>query len=351
MQRVLAACVVVLAGSGAMAAPKKKGPAPKAGPKAPVPDPTPPPPPPEPVGPPKPWQEGVAADVQAKATKLYEEGNDLFAQQAHAPALEKYKEAIALWEHPKIRMNMAVTEIRLDRPLDAADDIEKALKWDKQPFTDSEYEKLVDYQSLLKGRVGYIEAEATVPGAHIFLDGKPWFDSPGKKKVRVVAGEHSISGEKPSYVMSTRKVVVNGGATSTETLKFVPIDSAFVYKYRYGRWIPWTMLAAGVVVGVAGGGALLLGNNGMTQFEADYASQCVNGCEPGLTDPSHRPLASERDSAELKQRAGVAMIGVGGAMAITGIILAIANRPTRVMPNLEVAPTPGGVHASVGWHF
>ena len=351
MKRVIAVCAVLLAASSVAAAPKKK-PAPK-GPKgAPplMPQETAPTPPPEPVAP-KPWQEGVSADVQAQVLKLYDEGNDLFAQQAHAPALEKYKEAIKLWEHPKIRMNMAVTEIRLDRVLDAADDIEKALKWDKQPFTDSEYEKLLDYQSLLKGRVGYIEAEATVPGAHIFLDGKPWFDSPGKKKMRVVAGEHSISGEKPNYVMSTHKVVVNGGTTATETLKFVPLDSAVVLKYRYGRWIPWTMVGVGVVVGVAGAGTLLLGNNGMTQFEADYATQCVNGCEPGLTDPSHRPLASERDSAQLKQRVGVAMMGVGGAVAVTGIILAIVNRPTRVMPNLEVAPKAGGVQASVGWRF
>jgi hypothetical protein len=352
MKRALAICMVTFAAASALAAPKKKAPPPKKEPApAPAPDPTPPPPPPEPVQN-KPWAEGVPVDVQAQATALYDEGNELFAQQAHAPALEKYKQALALWDHPKIRFNLAVTEIRLDRVLDAADDLEKALKYGDQPFTKDLYQQALDYQVLVKGRVGYIEVECNEPGGHVFFDGKPWFDAPGKKKMRVLAGEHAVSGEKPDFLASTRKVVVAGGATATETLKFVPLDSAVVLKYPYRRWIPWTMTGIGLAVGLAGAGTLVLGNNGISQFETDYATQCAKGCEPGLTDPAHRPLASERDSAELKQKVGVAMIGVGGAVAVTGVVLAILNRPTRVLPNLEVAPKPGGgVQASVGWRF
>jgi hypothetical protein len=351
MKRALAVCIVTLASVSALAAPKKKPP-PKAPALPPKEEPAPPPPPPapEPVAN-KPWAEGVPIDVQTKATALYDEGNELFAQQAHAPALAKYKEAIALWEHPKIRFNMAVTEIRLDRVLDAADDLEKALKFGDQPFTKDLYQSALDYQALVKGRVGYIEVEATEPAAHVFLDGKPWFDSPGKKTMRVLAGEHAISGEKPNFLASTRKVVVSGGSTANEKLKFLPLDSAVVLKYPYRRWIPWTMVGVGLGVGLAGAGTYFLGKNQMDQFQADYATQCANGCEPGLTDPSHRPLASERDSAELKGKIGIAMGGVGGAVAITGIVLAILNRPTRELPNVEVAPKAGGAVAAVGWHF
>ena len=112
---VILACLAV----PAAAAPKKKKAPPKKPPveeKAPEPEPA---PAPTPVPVPsavssegKPWAMGVPQDVQDKAKALYEEGNTLFAQQAHAPALEKYKQAIALWEHPLIRFNMAVTEIR-----------------------------------------------------------------------------------------------------------------------------------------------------------------------------------------------------------------------------------------------
>ncbi len=351
-----ALALVAIATATASAAPKKKPPPKKDAPPAAA-EPAPPPPPPAPVGPPKPWAEGVPQDQQDKATALYEEGNAFFAQQQHQPALEKYKAAIALWDHPLIRFNMAVTEVRLERILEAADDLEKALRYGDEPFkqkSDTLYQQALDYQALVKGRVGFIEASSDQAGAHIFLDGKPWFDAPGKKKMRVLAGEHAISGEKDKFLTSTKKVVVSGGATSTETIKLLPLDTAVVLKYPYRRWIPWSTVVVGLAVGVGGVGTWFLGKNQMSQFEADYAVQCANGCEPGLTDPSHRPLASERDSAELKGKIGIAMGAAGGAIAITGIVLAIANRPTRVLPNVEVGPNPGpagGVHASVGWRF
>ena len=126
----------------------------------------------------KPWAQGVPQDVQDKAKALYEEGNTLFAQQAHAPALEKYKQAIALWEHPLIRFNMAVTEIRLERILEAADDLEKALAYGDKPFKPELYQQALDYQALVKGRVGFIEATCDDTASRLLLDGKPWTDCP-----------------------------------------------------------------------------------------------------------------------------------------------------------------------------
>src|ERR1700733_8189364 len=97
------------------------------------------------------WAKGVPAETQAQANKLFAEANQLFAQQAHAPALEKYRAAIALWDHPMIRYNMAVTLIRLDRILEAADNLEKALRFGQTPFSTPElYQQALDYQALVK---------------------------------------------------------------------------------------------------------------------------------------------------------------------------------------------------------
>src|SRR5439155_6363082 len=84
---------------------------------------------------PKPWSQGVPEATQQRANALFAEGNQLFAQQAHGPALDKYHAAIALWDHPLIRFNMAVTLIRLDRVLEAADELDRALRYGAQPFT------------------------------------------------------------------------------------------------------------------------------------------------------------------------------------------------------------------------
>lgn len=350
---VIAMCISVTAS----AAPKKKGggkgggKAPPADP-APVPVPAPTPPPSEPVytGP-KPWADGVPPERQDQATALYEEGNTLFGQQAHQPAMEKYKAALKLWDHPLIRFNLAVTEIRLEKILEAADDLEAALRYGDKPFKKELYSSALDYQALLKGRVGFIEASCDQSGSKLLLDGRPWFDCPGTKKLRVLAGEHVIVGEKAGFLTSSQKFVVDGGKTVKQQVKLVPLDTAVVLKYPYRRWIPWTMVAVGLTVGLGGAGTWFLGKNQMDQFEADFTQQCQNGCEPGLTAPEHRALAAQRDSAVFKGQVGIGMMAVGGGVMITGLILAIANRPTRVLPNVEVAPKAGGAVTTVQWNF
>ena len=355
----LAAGIACIA-APAFAAPKKKTPKPPAAAEpasapAPSPAPTSPASPSSPAAAApnddKPWARGVSQELQDKASALYEEGNALFAQQAHAPALDKYKQAIALWEHPLIRFNMAVTEIRLERILEAADDLEKALAYGDQPFKPELYQQALDYQKLVKNQVGFIEASCDETEARLLLDGKPWFDCPGTKKVRVLAGEHAIVGEKQGFLTASTKVVVDGGETVQQKVALVPLESAVVLKYRYRRWIPWSLTGVGVAVGLGGLGTWFAGKSQMDQFEADFSTQCQLGCEPGLTAPEHRSLAAQRDSAELKGKVGIAMMSVGGAVAVTGVVLAILNRPERVLPNIEVAPKAGGGIARVGWRF
>lgn len=348
------AIIVLCLATPAFAGPKKKGGGKKAPPTeektpeaAPTPVPT-----PEPIDTtPKPWAEGVPQDQQDKASALYEEGNQLFGQQAHAPALEKYKAALALWDHPLIRFNLAVTEIRLERILEAADDLDSALRYGDKPFKPELYQQALDYQALVKNQVGFIEASCDQPGARLLLDGKPWFDCVGTKKQRVLAGEHAITGEKKDFLTQSEKVVVSGGETESRKIKLVPLDSAVVLRYPHRRWVSWTMTGVGVAVGLGGLGTWFAGKNQMDQFEADFSVQCQNGCEPGLTDPSHRSLAAQRDSAELKDKVGVGMMAVGGAVAVTGIVLTILNRPERVLPNVEVQPKSGGAVTTVGWRF
>ena len=344
MRRALVIVSLLGAASSALAAPKKK-PAPPVAPAPPEPE-------PPPVVEHKEWAEGVPPDVQKQASALYEEGNTLFAEQAHAPALEKYLAAVALWDHPLIQYNLAVTLIRLDRILEAATALERALRFGDKPFKPELYQQALDYQGLLKGRVGDLEASCDDTVKTLLLDGKNWFSCPGSRKLRVMAGEHTIVGERPGYLTSSQTVVVPGGAAATAKVKLVPLESAVVLKYRYRRWIPWTMTAAGVAVAVAGLGTWFVGKNEMDQFQTDYSLQCMNGCEPGLTDPAHSSLRAQEDRALFKGKIGIAMMGVGGAVAVTGIVLAIINRPQRILPTVEVAPRAnGGVAASVGWRF
>ena len=113
---------VAIAATTAAASPRKRpAPTPDARPK-----PAEPAPPPAPLpapAPEMPWSVGVPLAVQARANALYDEGNQLFVQQAHAPALEKYKQALALWDHPLIRFNLAVTDLRAPSLRDRYDSV------------------------------------------------------------------------------------------------------------------------------------------------------------------------------------------------------------------------------------
>src|SRR5690606_37398674 len=120
----------------------------------------------------------------------FAEANELFSQQAHQPAIEKYKEALAAWDHPLIRFNMAVSLVRLDRILEAAEALDSALRFGQAPFTPEEHQRALDYQRLVGGRIGNVEASCDQDGVQVLLDGKPWFQCPGTQKLRVMAGEH-----------------------------------------------------------------------------------------------------------------------------------------------------------------
>jgi tetratricopeptide (TPR) repeat protein len=295
-----------------------------------------------------PWATGVSDADQAKANALYAEGNDRFAHQDNLGALEKYKAAIAIWDHPKIRFNMAVVLIRLDRILDAADALDAALRYGAQPFSADLYQRVLDDQQLVSGRVGAIEASCTQPDTHVLLDGKPWFTCPGTQKQRVLAGEHILLGEKKEFMTQSRRIVVAGGKTSSETVALIPLESAVKLEYRYPRWIPYTIAGAGAAVALGGLGFYVAGSSQMDKFQADFAMQCRNGCKADLSD---QPLlADERDSARLKGKIGIGMMIGGGALAIGGAILAVYNsHARRVLPQIET--TQGGATASVGWQF
>jgi hypothetical protein len=296
-----------------------------------------------------PWANGVPQAQQQQANALFDQGNQLFAQQAHGPALEKYRAAIALWDHPMIRFNMAVTEIRLERILEADHDLAQAMRFGATPFTPALYQQALDYQSLLKGRVGVIEVSCEQVDVEIMLDGKPWFECPGQNTFRVLTGEHVIVGDRAGFLTSSSRVLVAGGAVATQRISLISLETAGRLEYPRPRWIPWTIAGSGLAVAAGGLAVYLVGKNEIESFHNDFASVCARGCAADLSDQP--ALRRERDGAVLKGHIATSMMIAGGAITATGFVLAILNRPVRKLPQIEAVPTSGGMSASVAWSF
>ncbi len=295
-----------------------------------------------------PWDDGVPPETQDAANVLYKQGNVLFAQKAHAAALEKYRAAIALWDHPGIRYNMAVSEMRLDRTLEALDDLERALRYGDAPFTPELYTQALDYLALLGKQVGTIEASCTQSGTSVLLDGKQWLVCPASQRARVLAGEHTLVGEGSGYMTRSRRVFVTGGAAVSEQLALVTERDAMVVTYRYRRWVPFAIAGTGVSIALGGLAFWVAGQNQMDHFDTALAKRCGSGCEPDLSDQPE--LRDQRDSAQLKGTIATWMVAVGSATGIAGALLVALNRPRRTLPSLSVE-TGGGATVRVGWTF
>src|SRR5690242_4927842 len=81
----------------------------------------------------RPWTKGVTPEQKEKAQALLGEGNQLFLDAKYLDALAKYREAVALYDHPQIRFNITRCLINLDRKTEAYENIEAALKYGKVP--------------------------------------------------------------------------------------------------------------------------------------------------------------------------------------------------------------------------
>ena len=140
----------------------------------------------------EPWEDGVAKRDQERANALFADGNLLFARQAHAPALAKYREALALWNHPVIRFNAAVALFNLERFVESADELDAALEFGNAPFSATQLKQIEEYQTKLRERVGEVSATCESKSTRVLLDGNEWFTCPGSGTRRVLAGEHAV---------------------------------------------------------------------------------------------------------------------------------------------------------------
>jgi hypothetical protein len=290
----------------------------------------------------QPWAAGVAPKTQTRANDLFAEGNALFAREAHAPALAKYTEAIALWDHPVIRFNMAVTLVRLDRFLEAAEAIDRSLRFGREPFpTTEQHRQALDYQKLIARQVGTVEATCSQAKVDVALDGQRWFTCPGTQQRRVLAGKHLVVAEASGHFTRSLRVDVTGGAVSNVRVELQRIDTVGQLEYPTRRWIPWSVAGGGAAIGLGGLLVWLAGRDQLTQYRENFLQACPQGCdldgEPALRD--------QRDSALFKGKVGASLMFVGVAALAGGTVWNLwFNTPRRVMPTVEA----GGERVTVG---
>jgi hypothetical protein len=282
----------------------------------------------------KPWAAGVSQDNQAAALALYKEGNGFFEQDQYRQALDKYDEALKLWDHPAIRYNAMICLIQLERPVDAYVSLLSAVRFGEQPLGPDLFKEAARYRKLLEGQVGEIEVQCDEPSAEVTLDGKPLFKAPGSKRQWVLSGQHQILATKPRFQTETLKREVSPN-------KRTRVEIAMKRSVSTGwRWTPWVFVSSGALVAAVGGGLYWKARSDLGRYDNYVKTNCyVSGCNETMIPSA---TASLRTTAYALQTPSIVIMSVGGAAIATGLVLLQLRTKSPT-----VVPTVGADHAGM----
>jgi hypothetical protein len=272
-----------------------------------------------------PWQEGVSPADQDTAKALFAEAVTLQRQWLLADAAARYEQALARWEHPKIRFYLSRTQEKMGDPVAAYENLRLALRWGLDAFPPEDAEVAREMQRRLELELSRIEVRCDEPGAEVFVDGKPWFVGPGSQDAVVRPGEHAVIARKAGHFTVTRSISLVPGKHATVELGLSPET---IVRSRWERWRPWHTLA------VVGTGAALALAGGVLEWQAarDYAEydrrfdevcsdnpQCAPHVAPGMADRLRR--------ARWENRGAIAAFGAAGATLAAGALLGWLDLP------------------------
>lgn len=301
------------------------------------------------------WSVGVTDAQKTQAQQFLEQGNALFLDKKYAPALEKYKSAVAAWDHPAIRFNIVRCLIQLDRPVEASDNLKLALAYGAAPLEEAVYTEALAYEKLLANQIASVSVKCTQQGVRMTLDGQPLATCPAEELRRVTPGTHQLVGTKEGFLTRTFEVVVIGGKEQRISLSLDPIEKAARIEHRWPGWVPWVVFGGGFAVAGIGGLLDLAAVQEMESYDRAVAQSCpTKACKPEDLDPADRDL---QESSETKSAFAVGIMIAGGATIVTGAVMLYLNRGRTVYPTSverltpTVTPMPGGATLSFSGRF
>jgi hypothetical protein len=123
----------------------------------------------------EPWYRQAPEAARQQALALFAQAVDKHQQLLRGDAKGLYEQALALWDNPDIRWNLALVLDDLGEYLRAHEQLERALRWEAALGAERLGEVRDRMQVLETQRLARLEASSAEPGAEITLDGQPWF--------------------------------------------------------------------------------------------------------------------------------------------------------------------------------
>jgi tetratricopeptide (TPR) repeat protein len=298
-----------------------------------------------------PWAQGVSERNQQRALQLFREGNTFLEQSKHTEAIAKYELALASWDHPNIRYNMAICLINMRQPLVAWKHLEQALRFgDQGPLDKRLMLEAKTYVAVLESSLAQLTVRSSQPDITIMVDGSQVLSGPGTHTAKLLAGKHQLVASRPGYITQSRALDLPAGKPITEDIALLP-EVVKVERENYERrwkwWVPWTVTGSSVPLALTGTVVYLSGRKQMRSYDDALGAFCQGPCVESEIPAS---LQRRKSSAELKGAIGIAFWTGAAAAAITGGVLAVFNRPRkheqRIAPALVVSRDFTGIGLS-----
>ncbi|HEX8697848.1 MAG TPA: hypothetical protein VF815_03335 [Myxococcaceae bacterium] len=284
----------------------------------------------------RPWAKGVSPENQKSALELFRAGNTLLKESVFVQAAEKYRQALALWDHPAIHYNMALALLNLDQPIEVHQHLVSAMRFGAAPLDSDKFENARAYKTLIEKQLAKVVLTSESPGASVTMDDKVLFVGPGRYEGLVRPGRHTIVATKQGHPPTDMSRTLLPGEEVKLDLKLYTTEQLTRYSRHWSAWKPWAVVAGGAAL-AAGGAVLHMQAKGSYQQFDDRIAAC-GGCVP---PPDVTDMRTKGDSL---QNLAYGTYAVGGAALATGLVLAFINRsqPYQISPT-ELAAEPAGV--------
>ena len=288
--------------------------------------------------------------AKAKAQSLLTEGSALYEKGDYADALERFKQAYAAYDSPKLLFNIGQANRDLGRPVEALEAFEQFLigARDAAPETIEDAQKSVDE---LQKKLGRLRVECETENATISLDGKDVGVTPLTKLLWATTGRHQVTARHWNFAPAIENVDVRAGVVQpvrivlhAPTANPVAAQAAHpessvgqvnlspkepqATESSSGWWMgrTWTWVAAGSAVLFTAGAATA----GLAmQSKYDSLSKTC-----GSSSPNQTPC-SESQISEVTTRRNIAnvMWALAGASAVTaGVLFFVEGHRVTVTP-------------------
>ena len=224
--------------------------------------------------------EPTDAQAKTRAQGLLSEGTTAYGRGDYAAALDKFTAAYKIFPSPKLWFNIGQANRDLGRPVEAVEAFDRFLRdaGDAPPETLAEARRSA---AELKTKLGQIQVSCAVDGTEITVDGKRVGSTPLGEMLWTTPGRHQVAAQHAGFAPAIEDIVVTTGKIATVNIEVLPIDlrpanntadgaivgtggaaadQGAAPKPLYRR--TWFWVAAGVVVAVGAGAAIIIASSG-----------------------------------------------------------------------------------------